>query len=203
MERAKNMDVADVVVATRQRDQPVPLDEQREGLIRQQRQVVFCTARVHPQHTRAGRHAIGRDRDHTHVLARHCHRQRSAGWDARLAKSRRVAPTIALHISLGSCSAPPPAMNRVVTGRLDHATRRAVGSDKRDFRSAGAQIDRKHTFRRHTARLRPATPLRCEREGRRGTARAREQSVRRPTRADSSTARRHHESKLRGDDRPW
>lgn len=34
----------------------------------------------------------------------------------------RVASTMALHISLGSCSAPPPAMNRVVTGRLDHPT---------------------------------------------------------------------------------
>ena len=121
MERAKNMDVADVVVATRQRDQPVPLDEQHEGLIRQQRQVVLCTTRIHPQHTRTGRHPVGRDRDDTHVLARHRHSQdrRSRRAASNVA---RVAPTIALHISLGSCSAPPPAMNRVVTGRLDHET---------------------------------------------------------------------------------
>ena len=109
---------------------------------------------------------------------------------------------MAVHISCGSCSAPPPSMNRVATGTARPRNRRSVHGDERDLGSAGAQVDCKHTFGRHAARLRRATPLvvneradveRLVRESNLFADR---------DRRDPSTERRHHQSKLRRLDRP-
>ena len=79
-------------------------------------------ARVHP-HACTARSACRRPRPGSTLMYWLVTATATIGGAGRAAPNvSRVAPAIAVHISCGSCSAPPPAMNRVATGRLAHAT---------------------------------------------------------------------------------